>query len=121
MKLEQMTNEQISDLVTEARRVLDARSERERAAQAVHDAVAAYATAAGTSVADAWAALSPVPVTPAPNPEPLPDAPDWEQPAGAHDAYNTGDTVTYRGAVYESTMPGNSWSPVAYPQGWRKL
>ena len=47
--------------------------------------------------------------------------PAWVQPTGAHDAYNTGDRVTYNGRVYESTMDGNVWSPDAYPQGWEDL
>lgn len=47
--------------------------------------------------------------------------PEWVQPTGGHDAYNTGDRVTYNGRVYESTMDGNVWSPDAYPQGWEDL
>ena len=47
--------------------------------------------------------------------------PEWVQPTGAHDAYNTGDRVTYNGRVYESTINGNVWSPDAYPQGWEDL
>ena len=47
--------------------------------------------------------------------------PEWVQPTGAHDAYNTGDRVTYNGRVYESTMDGNVWAPDAYPQGWEDL
>lgn len=64
---------------------------------------------------------------PEPEPEPDPDPeepttyPEWVQPTGAHDAYNTGDRVTYNGRVYESTMDGNTWSPDAYPQGWEDL
>ena len=44
---------------------------------------------------------------------------EWQQPSGAHDAYNTGDRVVYNGAVYESIINGNVWSPDAYPAGWR--
>ena len=44
---------------------------------------------------------------------------EWQQPTGAHDAYNTGDRVVFGGVVYESTIDGNSWSPEAYPAGWR--
>lgn len=47
--------------------------------------------------------------------------PEWVQPTGAHDAYNTGDRVTYNGRVYGSTINGNVWSPDAYPQGWEDL
>ena len=46
---------------------------------------------------------------------------DWVQPAGAHDAYNTGDQVRFEGAVWESTIDANVWSPTAYPVGWIKI
>ena len=54
-------------------------------------------------------------------PEPAPEPDEWPefvQPTGAHDAYNTGDKVTYNGKHYISTMDGNVWSPDAYPAGW---
>lgn len=44
--------------------------------------------------------------------------PEWVQPLGASDAYNTGDIVSYNGTLYKSTIDGNVWSPVDYPQGW---
>ena len=47
--------------------------------------------------------------------------PDWVQPTGAHDAYNIGDKVTYNGQVYESLINGNTWSPTAYPAGWKLI
>lgn len=47
--------------------------------------------------------------------------PEWVQPLGASDAYNTGDIVSYNGELYESTIDGNVWSPDAYPQGWTKI
>lgn len=50
-----------------------------------------------------------------------PAAPAFKQPSGSHDAYKQGDRVTYNGAVYESTIPNNVWSPSDYPQGWKKL
>lgn len=37
--------------------------------------------------------------------------PVWVQPAGAHDAYSTGDMVAYNGVVYECTADGNVWPP----------
>lgn len=46
--------------------------------------------------------------------------PVWSQPAGAHDAYNKGDIVDYNGALYESLIDGNIYSPEAYPAGWTK-
>lgn len=50
-----------------------------------------------------------------------PAAPAYRQPSGAHDAYKQGDRVTYKGAIYESTINGNVWAPDAYPAGWKKL
>lgn len=43
---------------------------------------------------------------------------EWVAPTGAHDAYNTGDRVTFEGSVYESLIDANTWSPSAYPAGW---
>mgnify|MGYP000792956840 CR=1 FL=1 len=58
--------------------------------------------------------------TPEPEPEPEPTTyPDWVQPSGAHDAYNTGDIVNYNGTLYISLIDGNTWSPDAYPAGWQ--
>ena len=48
-------------------------------------------------------------------------APEWVQPTGSHDAYQTGDTVTFEGAEYTSLIDGNTWSPTDYPQGWEKI
>lgn len=45
-------------------------------------------------------------------------APEWIQPTGGHDAYNTGDRVTFEGAEYVSKIDANTWSPTAYPAGW---
>lgn len=53
--------------------------------------------------------------------DPYKDVPDFAQPTGAHDAYNVGDRVKYNGHVYASTMAGNTYSPDAYPQGWKML
>lgn len=44
--------------------------------------------------------------------------PVWNQPTGAHDAYNKGDIVNYNGVLYESVIDGNTYSPDAYPAGW---
>lgn len=44
--------------------------------------------------------------------------PEWVQPLGASDAYNTGDKVSYNGTVYISLIDGNVWTPDAYPTGW---
>lgn len=45
--------------------------------------------------------------------------PVWSQPTGAHDAYNKGDVVDCNGALYESLIDGNVYSPDAYPAGWK--
>lgn len=45
--------------------------------------------------------------------------PVWVQPLGATDAYNTGDIVSYNGALYISTIDSNVWAPEAYPAGWK--
>ena len=47
--------------------------------------------------------------------------PEWVQPTGAHDAYNTGDKVTFNGKHYISKIDGNTWSPEAYPDGWEAV
>ena len=44
--------------------------------------------------------------------------PVWTRPSGAHDAYNTGDIVSYNGTLYKSLIDGNTWSPEEYPAGW---
>ena len=48
------------------------------------------------------------------------EIPEWKQPQGAQDAYNKGDRVRFNGAVYESLIDGNVWSPADYPQGWEQ-
>ena len=45
--------------------------------------------------------------------------PVWSRPTGAHDAYNIGDIVDYKGTLYESLINGNTYSPDEYPQGWK--
>ena len=66
--------------------------------------------------------------TPEPTPEPdepvEPDEPiedeipEWTQP-GAGNGYMVGDKVIFEGAVYESVIDNNVWSPSAYPAGWQ--
>lgn len=45
--------------------------------------------------------------------------PVWSQPTGSHDAYRTGDVVSYQGVLYESVVDGNVYSPEAWPEGWQ--
>ena len=47
--------------------------------------------------------------------------PEWVQPIGAADAYNTGDIVSFNGKLYKSTIDGNVWSPETYPAGWESV
>jgi len=42
--------------------------------------------------------------------------PDWVQPTGAHDAYQSGDRVTHAGQQWTSTVDSNTWEPGVY--GW---
>lgn len=46
--------------------------------------------------------------------------PEFVQPTGAHDAYNTGDKITFKGEHYTCQMDGCVWSPEAYPHAWKK-
>lgn len=47
--------------------------------------------------------------------------PEWVQPLGASDAYNTGDVVSYKGTLYRSKIDGNVWAPDAYSEGWEAI
>ena len=42
--------------------------------------------------------------------------PEWKQPLGAHDSYNTGDLVFHKEETWESQVDGNIWEPSVY--GW---
>lgn len=44
------------------------------------------------------------------------DIPDWVQPTGAQDAYNTGDKVKHNGSTWVSDVDANVWEPGIY--GW---
>lgn len=46
--------------------------------------------------------------------------PGFIQPTGAHDAYNTGDKVTYNGRHYICQVDGCVWNPDTYPEGWQE-
>lgn len=56
----------------------------------------------------------------APEPEPEEEWPEYVQPTGAHDAYKTGDKITFDGNHYTCKMDGCVWSPIDYPAGWEK-
>lgn len=42
--------------------------------------------------------------------------PEWVQPMGSTDAYNTGDKVSHNDKHWVSTVDGNVWEPGVY--GW---
>lgn len=44
--------------------------------------------------------------------------PEYVQPTGAHDAYNTGDKVTFQGKKYICKMDNCVWDPLVYPDAW---
>lgn len=50
--------------------------------------------------------------------DPSIEYPDFKQPTGAHDAYNTGDKVTFNGKHYICKMDACTWSPSDYPAAW---
>ena len=47
--------------------------------------------------------------------------PEWVQPMGVHDSYKVGDQVIFETKIYESLIDANTWSPTAYPQGWKEI
>lgn len=56
-----------------------------------------------------------------PTPEPSDEWPEFVQPTGAHDAYNTGDKVTYKSRHYVCQMDGCVWSPAVLPSAWQDM
>lgn len=44
------------------------------------------------------------------------EIPEWRQPTGVQDAYQTGDKVRHSGQVWESEVNDNVWEPGVY--GW---
>lgn len=47
--------------------------------------------------------------------------PEYIQPTGSHDAYNTGDKITYNSKKYVCKMDGCVWNPDTYPAGWEEV
>ena len=56
-----------------------------------------------------------------PETPPAETIPDFVQPTGAHDAYKKGDKVKFEGKIYESLIDANTYSPSAYPAGWKEV
>lgn len=54
-------------------------------------------------------------------PETPEEYPPYKQPTGAHDAYITGDKITFNGKKYVCKMDGCVWSPADYPEGWEEV
>ena len=48
--------------------------------------------------------------------DPAEEWPEWKQPVGAHDAYNTGDKVSHNSKHWISSADSNVWEPGVY--GW---
>ena len=52
--------------------------------------------------------------------DPAVEWPEWREPTGAHDAYNTGDKVTYNGKRYVSKIDGNTTVPGTDGRYWEE-
>ena len=52
--------------------------------------------------------------------DPAVEWPEWREPTGAHDAYNTGDKVTYGGKRYISQIDGNTVEPGTDERYWKE-
>lgn len=53
--------------------------------------------------------------------EPVEEYPEFVAPSGAHDAYNTGDKITFNNKKYICKMNGCVWDPETYPAGWEEV
>ena len=49
----------------------------------------------------------------------LDEYPEWVQPTGAQDAYNTGDKCSHNDKHWVSNLDGNVWEPGIY--GWSEV
>ena len=49
----------------------------------------------------------------------LEEWPEWVQPTGAHDAYNTSDKCSHNDKHWVSNLDGNVWEPGIY--GWSEV
>lgn len=54
------------------------------------------------------------------DPPPEEEWPEWEQRQGAHDAYQVGDKVTYKGKRYICKMI-TTYAPDIYPDAWEEV
>ena len=53
--------------------------------------------------------------------EPKEEYPEYIQPTGAHDCYNSGQKMTFKGKKYICKMDGCVWSPEEYPDAWEEV
>ena len=54
-------------------------------------------------------------------PEPVEEYPEFVEPSGAHDAYNSGDKITFNNKKYICKINGCVWDPETYPAGWEEV
>lgn len=54
-------------------------------------------------------------------PEPDPEYPEYVPPTGAHNAYNTGDKMTFQGKKYICKIDKCVWDPLIYPDAWEEV
>lgn len=47
--------------------------------------------------------------------------PEYVQPLGSHDAYQTGDKISYNGKNYECVINNCVWNPTTYPAAWKEI
>lgn len=59
--------------------------------------------------------------SPAEPEQPADEYPEYVPPTGAHNAYNKGDKVTFKGKRYECLQDACVWSPYAYPACWKEI
>lgn len=55
------------------------------------------------------------------NKEVDPDIKEFVQPTGAHDAYQKGNKVIYKGSIYVCLLDNCVWSPDTLPSAWEKV
>lgn len=91
-----LTDDELMDLHARVVRLITLRDARATAETRMADIAATYQQAIGREDGDAWA-----------------------QPAGAHDAYMAGATVTHGGHTYTSTFDWNVWEPGSLNSGWQ--
>lgn len=54
-------------------------------------------------------------------PQTTDEYPEYVQPTGAHDCYNTGDKISFNGKKYVCKINGCVWDPDTYPAGWQEV